>query len=74
MPFGWSACFLAGAEKTAEGKRKGKESMGTLDIILTAAIACALGLAVRSIIRSRKSGKCTCGCEGCSGCAAKRKS
>ena len=40
-----------------------------LDILLVALIAVALLLAIRKIVRDRRRGKCTCGCDGCSGCS-----
>lgn len=42
--------------------------MGVSDILILLALACVLYLAVRSVIRRKKSG-CGCGCEGCPGCA-----
>ena len=38
------------------------------DIIVIAILLIIIGLAVRSIIKDKKSGKGTCGC-GCAGCA-----
>ena len=42
--------------------------MGVSDILILLALACVLYLAVRSVIRRKRSG---CGCEGCPGCAKK---
>ncbi len=39
-----------------------------LDILLIVIIAVALFLALRHLIRSRKQGKCACGCDGCDRC------
>ena len=48
--------------------------MNIWDIALIAAIAAALGFALRRVIRTRKMGGCGCGCEGCAkGCGRKTK-
>ncbi|MCQ2464874.1 MAG: FeoB-associated Cys-rich membrane protein [Oscillospiraceae bacterium] len=48
--------------------------MNIWDIIITALIALMLIMAVRSIVKNKKAGKCTCGCEGCAaGCDKKNK-
>ena len=39
-----------------------------LDILLIVIIAGALFLALRKLIRDRRRGKCTCGCDGCDRC------
>ena len=39
--------------------------MGPVDIILIVLIACAAFLALRSVIRKRKNGGCSCGCADC---------
>ena len=47
--------------------------MSAADWIIILIIAAAAGLALRSIIKRKKSGKCSCGCEGCSGCDIAKK-
>ena len=45
--------------------------MNIWDILLIALIAVAAGFALRRVIRTRKTGGCSCGASGCSGnCAA----
>ena len=42
------------------------------NIVIGFLLICAVVLAVRRIIRNKRSGKCSCGCtscEGCSGCS-----
>lgn len=39
--------------------------MNGVDIILIAVIAAVLGLAVRRVWKTRKTGGCGCGCGGC---------
>lgn len=39
--------------------------MNGADIILIAVIAAALALAVRRVWKTRKTGGCGCGCDGC---------
>ena len=47
--------------------------MNIWDSALIAAIAAALGFALRRVIRTRKTGGCGCGCEGCTkGCGKNR--
>lgn len=47
--------------------------MNVADIILIIALACLVGWALWRIVKTRKSGGCGCGCEGCTkGCALKR--
>lgn len=41
--------------------------MNLIDIVLLTVIAAAVALAVRRLVISRKTGTCSCGCEGCSG-------
>lgn len=36
--------------------------MNKWDIIIIAVIACIVALAVRKIIKDKKTGKCSCGC------------
>ena len=48
--------------------------MNLWDIALIVLIAAALGFALRRVIRTRKSGGCGCGCEGCTAkCEGRRK-
>lgn len=46
-----------------------------IDSISTILVVCVLlfivVLAIRSIIKDKKNGGCSCGCEGCSGCISK---
>ncbi len=43
--------------------------MNVIDIVLIAAIGLVVGLAARRIVRNKKQGKCSCGCEHCTcGC------
>ena len=44
--------------------------MNIADVLILIAVACAALLAVRKIVRDRRSGKsCSCGCGGsCAGC------
>ncbi len=42
-------------------------------IVLLLIVAAIVFFLIRSKIRERKSGTCSCGCNGCSGCAAKNK-
>ena len=46
--------------------------MNAVDILLLALIAAAVTWAVRRSIKSAKHGGCGCGCDGCTGCGAKR--
>ena len=39
--------------------------MNVVDIVLIAVIGLVVSLAVWRIIRNKKQGKCTCGCDGC---------
>ena len=39
--------------------------MNSIDLLLIAALAVILGLALRHAWRTRKTGGCGCGCEGC---------
>ncbi len=39
--------------------------MNPIDILLIILIAGAAALALRSVIRKRKNGGCSCGCAGC---------
>ena len=39
--------------------------MSGIDILLIAVLAAALALAVRHAWKTRKTGGCGCGCEGC---------
>ncbi len=41
--------------------------MGPVDILLLLAVALIAGLAIRSIIKRKKGGGCSCGCGNCSG-------
>ena len=41
-----------------------RREKGVSDILILSALACVLYLAVRSVIRRKRSG-CDCGCEGC---------
>ena len=41
--------------------------MKPIDILLLLIIAAAVALAVRRLIINRKTGTCSCGCEGCTG-------
>lgn len=43
--------------------------MNIADLILILLLLCAVILAVRSIIKTKKNG-CGCGCSGCSSCTA----
>ena len=44
--------------------------MNVIDLILVLILAAVVFLAVRKLVRDRKSGKtCSCGCSGCTGCA-----
>jgi hypothetical protein len=47
--------------------------MNLWDILILAAVACAVFFAARRMRKKKKSG-CGCGCEGCTGCPAGRKS
>lgn len=48
--------------------------MNITDIILILIIAAALVLAVRSTIKQRRTGGCSCGCSGCNmQCSKKQK-
>ncbi|MBR0136635.1 MAG: FeoB-associated Cys-rich membrane protein [Clostridia bacterium] len=47
--------------------------MNLSDILIAAAIAAIVGAAVAVIIRNRKNGSCSCGCEGCSKACRKKK-
>ena len=40
--------------------------MNGWDILIAAVIAACVVIAIVVIVRNRKKGKCTCGCEGCS--------
>ena len=43
--------------------------MNVIDIVLIAAIGLVVGLAARRIVRNKKQGGCSCGCEHCAcGC------
>ncbi len=46
--------------------------MNAVDIILLALIAAAVVWAIRRSVKLRKTGGCGCGCDGCTGCDAKR--
>ena len=39
--------------------------MNGVDIVLILALAAVLGLALRHVWRTRKTGGCGCGCDGC---------
>ena len=39
--------------------------MNGIDVLLIAVLAVVLGLAVRRVWRTRKTGGCGCGCDGC---------
>ena len=39
--------------------------MNGIDLLLIAALAVVLGLAVRHVWKTRKTGGCGCGCDGC---------
>jgi len=39
--------------------------MNIWDIIIAAVISLIIIAAVRNIIKNKKSGKCSCGCDGC---------
>ena len=44
--------------------------MKIIDIILLLILAAVVFLAIRKLVRDRRSGKaCSCGCSGCTGCA-----
>lgn len=44
--------------------------MNVIDLILVLILAAVVFLAVRKLVRDRRSGKaCSCGCSGCTGCA-----
>lgn len=45
------------------------DSLSTILVVFV--LIFVVGLAIRSIIKDRKKGRCSCGCEGCSGCIAK---
>ena len=47
--------------------------MNIWDIVLLAAIAAAVGLALRKVIANRRRGGCGCGCDGCTQRCAARK-
>lgn len=47
--------------------------MNAVDIILLVVIAGAVCAAAAKLIRNRKKGRCSCGCEGCSGCGRAKK-
>ncbi len=42
------------------------------DIAILAALAAAVALALRRVLRTRKTGGCGCGCEGCARQCKKR--
>ncbi len=49
--------------------------MNGIDILLLAVLAAVLGLAARRVWRTRKTGGCGCGCDGClhsAGCGEKK--
>ena len=46
--------------------------MNAVDMVLLALIAAAVIWAVRRSVRRAKRGGCGCGCDGCTGCGAKR--
>ncbi|MBQ8092604.1 MAG: FeoB-associated Cys-rich membrane protein [Clostridia bacterium] len=45
--------------------------MNTADLLILLGIGAAVFLALRSILRRRKSGGCSCGCSCCSASCAK---
>ena len=46
--------------------------MNAVDILLLALIAAAVIRAVLRSVKRAKHGGCGCGCDGCTGCGAKR--
>ena len=44
-------------------------SANLANLVIAALLVLAVGLAVRSVIRNRKAGKCSCGCD-CASCGA----
>ena len=50
-------------------------SANLADIVVAVILLAAAALAVRTMIRNKKAGKSSCGCDcaGCSGCSAKKK-
>ena len=40
--------------------------MNVSDILILLGVACAVAAAVISMRRRKKTGKCSCGCDGCS--------
>ena len=60
-------------------KRKGSITMmlwlseNLASIVLLLVVAAIVFLIVRRKLQNRKQGRCSCGCEGCSGCAAHKK-
>ena len=51
-------------------------SANLLNLALTAVLVLIAGLAIRTLIRNRKAGKCSCGCScgqrgGCAACGKK---
>ena len=47
--------------------------MSAVDILLILAVLAAAALAVRSIVKRRKSGGCSCGCSDCTASCGERK-
>ena len=47
--------------------------MSAVDILLIAVVVAAAALAVRSIVKRRKSGDCGCGCSDCTASCPRRK-
>ena len=41
--------------------------MNPVDILLIVILAAAVALALRRVVKNRRRGGCSCGCEGCSG-------
>ena len=41
--------------------------MKLIDSVLIAVLAAVIGLAIRRVVRTRRSGGCGCGCPGCTG-------
>ena len=56
-------------------------SANLINLVIVAVLIIAVGLAIRSMVRDRKAGKCSCGascgscgaCGACHGCAAVKK-
>ncbi|MBQ1310444.1 MAG: FeoB-associated Cys-rich membrane protein [Blautia sp.] len=48
--------------------------MNIWDLILAAVLLLVLLGAVRTMIRRKKSGSCSCGCSSCSGCPSSKSS